>query len=154
MTPQAPPKKTPGPSTNGAPLRGVKPAPVPAKLTPHEHRRDGLTGWLQLGSSLLYQASPFRNDALVIAHFGPPFAEEAANLADDDERVARLLDKIADMGPYAALVMIAVSAGMQIGANHGLVKPGVLGTMAPDDFAAAVLGEGDDDSSPDVSPAA
>lgn len=152
MTPQTPPKKTP--TTPAAPLRGVKPAPIPPKQTPHEHRRDGLTGWLQLGSGLLYQVPPLRNDALVIAHFGPSFAEEAANLADDDERAARLLDKIADMGPYAALVMIALSAGMQIAANHGFVKPGVLGTMAPDDFANAVMGEDDDNPSPDVRPAA
>jgi hypothetical protein len=123
-------------------------APTPPQ-TPHEKRAEGLSGWAQLGAAILFQVPALRPDAAVVAHYGPAFAEEAANLADEDERAAALLDKISGMGPYAALVSILAQAGMQVAVNHGFMRPGFMGTLPPEEFVTVVtidkfVGESDD----------
>lgn len=132
--PQTPPRKTP----SATPRPTVTIAAVPKVLTPHEKRAEGVTGWAQLGAAMMYQVPALRPDAAVIAHYGPAFAEEAANVADEDQRAAALLDKIAGMGPYAALVSILMQAGMQIAVNHGWMRAGAMGTLPPDQFVDAV----------------
>lgn len=146
--PQTVPKKTAPTSTTGP--RVVSAPRMPDK-TARERREEGLAGWLQLGATLAFNVPRLRPDAAVIAYYGPGMAEEAAAIAEEDARAAALLDKIASMGPYSRLVTLVVAAGMQIAANHGLVKPGVMGTMKPDEFIDAVTRTdegGDEDDKP------
>lgn len=147
--PATPPRKT-----AGTPLRTVvdpppKPAPKVETKTPRQRRQEGLTELFQFGAALAMPFPAFRPDAAVIVQYGPALAEEAAAIADEDSRAAALLDRITTMGPYGKLLGITVQMGLQIAANHGLIKPGFMGTLPPRDFVTAVIGE--EVASPDES---
>ena len=144
----APQKKPPlrSAATAGPQARRTAPT-VKDTRTPKERRTDGVLGLCQLAAGLLFQIPTLRPDAAAIAYYAGPLANEAAELADTDERAAALLDKIADIGPMGAIVTVITSLGMQIAANHGIIKAGSFGTMTPDALIDTVVERGENDES-------
>jgi hypothetical protein len=57
-------------------------------------------------------------DAITLGHAVPAIATTVAEVADQDERIAAIVDKLVQTGPYAALVTALVPVALQIAANH------------------------------------
>lgn len=118
--------------------------------TPFERRKEGVTGILQMIATPMAFVPTLLPDAAVIARYGEEVGTEAAAIAAEDERVARVLDRISSMGPYSRLCGLVFAMGAQIAANHGLITPGMFGTLPPDQFVDTVAREqegGDGDQS-------
>jgi hypothetical protein len=155
--------KAPGTGTT-APAPPRKPTTGQARQAPK--RPDYRTGIVQLCSlpaGVLVAAGgtlgrrDLLADGATISYYAPGVADALQGLADNDPRVAAVLDKVLSAGPYGALVAALVPMFAQVAANHGLIKPGAMGTTDPDTLVSAVLGtagpaEGANGAGPDVQP--
>lgn len=94
---------------------------------------------------LLAPVSPaFKADAVAVTQAADPIGAAVNDLAQDNPQLAATLERLADVGPYAALFAAVIPLGVQIATNHGLVaKPlGIqLGATDPDELAGAVDAE-------------
>lgn len=70
-------------------------------------------------------------DAAAIGIRWPNVAREISELADKDERVAKLCDVLLQVGPYAGLITAVMPLAMQVMVNHGKVQAGSMGTVSP-----------------------
>lgn len=108
-----------------------------APKSKYAERLDGLQGYGQL-----FQAGfiAFRQyaDAGAIGIHAPKLADEIAKLADTDERVAAFIDPIIQAGPFSGLITATLIFGLQIGVNHGIMRPGAMGTVPKETLAARV----------------
>lgn len=101
-------------------------------------REDAVNGLFQLsavGLTMFGQTA----DAGAFALHGPNVARETAALADENAQVARVLDYITGVGPYAALLTAMMPLVLQLLANHKKVPAEVLsafGVMSPDALEA------------------
>ena len=68
-------------------------------------------------------------DAGAIALHWPGVAKEVARLAETQEPIARLIDPLLQVGPYAGLIAAVLPLAMQLAVNHGRIKPGSMGTV-------------------------
>ena len=68
-------------------------------------------------------------DAGAIALHWPSVAKELAHLAETQEPIARIIDPLIQVGPYAGLIAAVLPLAMQLAVNHGRIKPGSLGTV-------------------------
>lgn len=78
-------------------------------------------------------------DAAAISMHAETIAPEVGKLASQNEKLAAGLDWIAESGPYAALIEACVVLGLQLAANHKLVKAEKLasaGIVSPDVLTA------------------
>lgn len=122
----------------GRPPKTTTEAPK-AKITglTHEARKQGVQGLVQLaaGACLLVERATdqvaFRADAITLATSAEDLGEAIAATCDQDERMARVIDRICAAGPYSALITVAFSVGSQIARNHGAQVPG---TNSPEDL--------------------
>lgn len=64
------------------------------------------------------KSKPLLADAIVLGHSVPDLAGAVAEVAGQDDRIARIVDQLVDASPYAALFGALVPLAMQIGANH------------------------------------
>jgi len=125
---KAPPKRTrktpepPPPATPEKPLQAA--------------RIEGLMGLASLvqGGCLI---AGLHADAMTIGKFFPPVAVEVAKIADDNDSIAKPIDFLIKVGPYAGLLMALQPLVLQLLANHkvidatkavgqGIVPPEVL----------------------------
>lgn len=93
-------------------------------------------------------------DACTIGIYAEPIAEATQELAFNDERIAAILDKLLEVGPYGKALGILMPMVLQFMANHNTyIKPGQLGTLTMDQLVTAVEHQqgGPDDASPGVS---
>jgi len=108
-------------------------------------RAAGVQGLAQLGSALVLMAgkatgnAAYLADAATIANNAPAIADACVQVAKNDARFAAALDKVCSSGPYAALVGVGVSVGIQCLRNHrpGLALPG---TVHPDELLGSAGG--------------
>jgi hypothetical protein len=143
---QSPPKRAnvsretePQPKRRGRPPKAEQARTVAAPVVTLDDkaRANGVQGLAQIGAglalmlgkatgSLAYQA-----DAMTIAAHAPAIADACVQIAKSDAAFAARLDKICASGPYAALVSVGVSMGLQCLRNH---KPAMQlpGTVHPD----------------------
>jgi hypothetical protein len=145
---QAPPKRPEKPPADSAPKRRGRPpkteqartvAAAPGGGLDDAARANGAAGWAQIGAGLALafgQATgnrAFIADAATIAVAAPQIADACVQVAKADPRFAAALDKVCASGPYAALVSVSVSVGLQCFRNHrpGLALPG---TVHPDEL--------------------
>lgn len=124
------------------------PAPAPKKTaeTPQaasERRTQGVQGLMQVGAGLALAVGKGRNsdafkaDAYVLASNAEPLAEACASVAADNAQFAAAIDKITQVGPYGALIAVAVPMVTQLMRNH---RPSAKlpGTKDPRDLIAAL----------------
>lgn len=127
-------------------------APPPAKTAPRakpvartsgdriKERSEALNGIGQLGQAGLVAIKQFA-DAGAIGIHGPRIAHEVAELAEDNERVAQILEPLLQAGPYTGLLMAVLPMVMQIGVNHGRLAPGPMGTLPPATLSSRIQAE-------------
>jgi hypothetical protein len=146
---QAPPPRPAGPTAPPPPpprRRGRPPrqqadkarvAPAPAPALDDEARAAGVRGVMQIGAGITLLAGKatgkdaFKADAVAIASVADDTAAACVQIAKTDPKFAAALDKVCSVGPYGALITIAVGLGTQIARNH---KPdrAIPGTVHPD----------------------
>jgi hypothetical protein len=139
---QAPPKRTPKPEAEApAPKRGRPPKAEKARTTAAAgtvlddgQRAQGVKGLAQVGAglALLFGKATgkdaFKADAVTIASAADEIADAAIQVAHADPKFAAALDKVCSVGPYGAMITVAVGVGSQIARNHKpkLVIPGTV----------------------------
>ena len=122
------------------------PSPKPTTETPEkasQRRTEGVQGLMQIGAGLCLAVGKakkndaFKADAYVLAANAEPLAEACASVAAENAQFANALDKITQVGPYGALMAIAVPMVTQLIRNH---KPSASlpGTKDPKELAAAL----------------
>ncbi len=145
------PKKKPGPQkkTGAAVPRAPRPASrgaAPRKTTTRrtsapvaQDYREGIAGILQLIAiplSLAGRAKPeLAYDAATIVAFTPRLADFGNNTAQNEPRIAALLDKVMTIGPYGEGIAIVLAMGAQMMVNHKVLPVEVgktMGAMEPD----------------------
>jgi hypothetical protein len=78
-------------------------------------------------------------DAIALSMHTPAIADAVGQLAEDDPRVAAILDRVMAVGPYGALFAAITPLIMQIMCNHGLLRPHpMMGTLSSDELMALV----------------
>jgi hypothetical protein len=116
--PISPPK--PKAPTRKAPA--AKPGPPPSQ---NEARKNGLAGYAQIGQ-LLCGIRGAHADAETIRMYGPDMCGAIADMADEDENIARGIDFLCAGGPYTALLAAAVPMAFQFAANHNRIAPDAM----------------------------
>lgn len=104
-------------------------------------RREGVKGITQIGAGvalMLGRATgkvAYAADAVILSQSAEQIADACVLTAAADPRFAAALDRVCAAGPYAALIGVGVSVGMQIARNH---RPAVElpGTVHPDELLA------------------
>lgn len=131
------PKRGPGgrPSKHDAP-RAAKAAPNTSAVTSEtpqqadKRRSDGVKGIVQqaaMATTIAYtvtQDKAFYADAITLTSFAEPMADAVVQTARVNPGFAKLVDRISNIGPYAALGSVVIGMSIQLAANHGLRLPG------------------------------
>lgn len=92
-------------------------------------------------------SKPLIADAIVVGKASPQIAMAIAQVADQDDRVARLVDSLVQTGPYAALFTALLPVVVQLGANHSakFAQAGaMLGAKSVDDIVAEATEQNDE----------
>src|SRR5271155_5327058 len=118
-----------------------------ASATRANAREEGLKGLAQIGTAVCVMTKNYADAGALDMHSGP-IAHEIAVLADDNEKIATIVDRITAMGPYAALIGAVMPLALQIMVNHDRIKPdaaGLLGgkVMSKEALAAKVQADVD-----------
>lgn len=130
---QPPPKKSASP-----PVQSIK-----------EAREDAFNGIFQIGSFGCIITGQFA-DAGAISMHGPGIAHEAAELAENNEYVAKAADFLCQVGPFAAIIAAAMPLALQLLVNHNIlpaeklaganvVKPEVLESQVKTQMAEQAI---------------
>jgi hypothetical protein len=152
------PKKKPGPPAGtprgGSTARKTAPAaPRPTRKAGPRAKataatpdyREAVAGLLQIPAFILASAGRLNPvleyDGISIAAATPDIAEAVNSLAEQEPRVAAVLDKILTVGPYGALLGALVPLAAQIAVNHKKIPAGTMGTLEPEALKARLLGE-------------
>lgn len=91
-----------------------------------EAREDGLLGIAQIGTALLILTKNYADAGAVDMH-GQPIAHEVALMAEDNEKLGNIVDRLCAMGPYAGLLTAVMPLAMQILVNHDRINPSAAG---------------------------
>jgi hypothetical protein len=114
-----------------------------------EERRDAVDGIFQL-IGLGFIVTGQYADAGAISMHSPPISQEVAELAEKDERIAKGVDTLLQVGPYAGLVAAVMPLVLQLLVNHNvfpadkmasanIVKPEVLESQVKTDMARKAM---------------
>jgi hypothetical protein len=101
-------------------------------------RREGVKGLVQLGAgvcALVGQQTDsvaFKADAVTLATASDPIAQAVSDTAAKNAQFARVVDKVTQAGPYAALIGVTFGVGVQIARNHGVKAAEMMGAVAPE----------------------
>lgn len=129
------------PPAKRAAAKKAAPTPPPATadaqpMSLREQRFEGLMGLASLVQGGLLMAG-LHADAYTVGKYIPPVAIEVAKIAEDNDTIAKPLDILIKVGPYAGLLVALQPFVMQLLANHrvidvskaigqGIVPPEVL----------------------------
>jgi hypothetical protein len=125
-----------------------KPKPEQPRTAPRaatlddKARAAGVKGIAQLGAGLTLLAGKatgndaLRADAVTVASSADDLADACVQTAKADAKFAAALDRVCAVGPYGALITVAVGVGSQVVRNH---RPGVkiAGTKDPAELLKA-----------------
>ena len=131
-TTSAPPRRPQKQATPGKPRLVIK-----GKTA---EREESLNGIMQLATFGLVVTKQYA-DAGAVGKHGPALAHETAVLAESNERIAKGIDYLEQVGPYAGLITAAMPLVLQILANHSVLNAEALagaGVVHPDTLAAQV----------------
>jgi hypothetical protein len=135
-------RKSPQNTNKATPTSQPKPTTEsPEKAA--QRRTEGVQGLMQIGAGLALAVGKakkndaFKADAFVLASNAEPLAEACASVAADNVPFANALDKVTQVGPYGALMAVAIPMLTQLVRNH---KPStnLPGTKDPKELAAAL----------------
>jgi hypothetical protein len=83
-------------------------------------------------------------DSAAVSLHVPPIAEAVGSAAVEADWLGAALEKAAEVGPWSAVVMATLPLLLQIGANHGAIKPSVgLGILTEDELFLATSSAGE-----------
>jgi|SRR6185312_2988547 len=139
----APPPRNQAKKTAATPSKTVTKVQTPeeAAAARIKYRTEGAVGLGQIGV-FITGIFGWKADAGTIAMYAPQMGTEAAKLAETNEKLGAQMDRMAEMGPYAALLAIGVQFGAQIAVNHGWLKADKFGAgstiMDPEQIIAEV----------------
>lgn len=99
-----------------------------------DQRTQGVAGLVQVAAAIPLMfgkatgSAAFTADAVTIASNADQITSAVVETARQDARFAAALDKVCSVGPYAALIGVAVSVGSQVVRNHkpSLALPGTV----------------------------
>src|SRR5271155_3354255 len=117
--PAAPPPK--GPKAPGQP----KPKSLASEKI-QDSREEGLQGIAQIVTAGLILTKNYPDAGAVDMH-APDIAHEVAVLANDNEKVGNIVDRITGLGPYAALLTAVMPLAIQLLVNHDRIQPTAAG---------------------------
>jgi hypothetical protein len=101
-----------------------------ARATPRvTHEREEMVAQLGMFAQVPLLATKQLADAATIGLHWPKIAHELAVLAETQEAIANVIDPLIKVGPFAGLIAAAIPLVMQLGVNHGRLKPGSMGTV-------------------------
>lgn len=148
-TPKAKPGRRPGSGAGSTTPRAPSPrkrsgAAAKARAATVDYR-PGVTGLLQIPAFVLASAGRINPvleyDGIAIGTHAPNVAEAVHSLAMEEPRVAAVLDKILQVGPYGALLGALVPLAAQIAVNHKRLPAGTLGAQEPEALKSAFVAE-------------
>jgi hypothetical protein len=101
--------------------------------------REGILGLLQLPAAALAFAGmngkpELLADSTTIAMHAPNIANAVNDLALARPEIAAVLDRVMQVGPYSVLIAAMLPMVLQILTNHGIVPPGLMGTVSKEDL--------------------
>jgi hypothetical protein len=150
---QAPPRREPKPKADASAAPKVKRTRTPKSDQPRttvqaaaplgdEERAKGAKGYAQIGAGLALmigkatKKDAYKADAVTIASAADDIADAVVQTAKADPKFAAALDKVLAAGPYAALISVGMSVGLQCARNH---KPELKlpGTVDPAELLQA-----------------
>lgn len=106
--------------------------------TKDDLREEAINGVFQIGQMGCVVFGQFA-DAGAIGIHGGPIAHEIAGLAKQQPKVAKYVDLLIEVGPYAGLMAAVMPFAMQIAVNHNAMKaemvPGA-GVVNPEALAS------------------
>ena len=147
-TPRAKPgRKASDDSTprQSAPKPARKPTAARARVSTAVDYRPGIAGLLQVPAAGLAMAGRFKPelayDAAAIAVHTPSIADALNTLAQEEPRVAAVLDRVLAIGPYGAIVGVFVTLTAQIAVNHKRLPAeagAAFGAVEPDTLMASM----------------
>jgi len=105
----------------------------------HDHYKKNIAGTLQIAGAMMFPVAPA--DAAAVVLHSENISQSVADLAVSDSRIARILDRLLEIGPYGALISAVMPLAAQIMTNHGILKPGNFGAVSPEECIAQVVGE-------------
>jgi hypothetical protein len=130
----APPPKVTAPRPAAAPKKSS------GKQALREEAANGIGQIVAFGAMVSGQLA----DAGAIGMHWPGMAHEAAVTAETDAKMAALLDKLLEVGPYGNLIIATLPLVAQLLVNHSLVKLEAMagaGVVHPDALTAQVRAE-------------
>jgi hypothetical protein len=113
----APPKKR---TANPRAATRAIPVGQPEALPQMMRREQGLNGLAQMAQGICAVTGLYA-DAAAIGMFWPPVATELARVAEANEKIAKPIDFLIEVGPYGALIGALMPFAFQIAANHGWI---------------------------------
>lgn len=125
----------PPPATKRKPAPG-RPATKAATQAKKTERAEGLNGIFQIGTFALMMTGQVADAGAVSMH-GEAISTQAAELAEADARIGRIIDYITAAGPYMALLSISMPLVLQIMVNHKRIPESAIpalsqvGVMSP-----------------------
>jgi hypothetical protein len=105
-----------------------------------EAREEALNGVGQIIGFAAMATGQF-HDAGAIGMHWPGLSHEAAGISETDEKMARALDYLLEIGPYGNMITLALPFVAQIMVNHGVFKPEAMagaGVVHPDALTAQI----------------
>lgn len=148
-------RKKPGPKP-GTPRRvGKAKAPAPGQRAPSVPKkpstgvdyRPAILGIAQIPQLLCALAAKFVKsaetktalilDGMTVGVHAPNVANALNTTAQDDDKLAKILDKLTVVGPYSLVITALMVPVGQVLANHGVIAPNAeMGILDPDTLVA------------------
>lgn len=131
-------------TTTRAPRAKADDKARPASAELNKQRAEGVKGLVQLSAGMCLVADQrvkgdsFKADALTLSSSAESLADACVQTAIANPRFGALLDRVTNVGPYAALITVSLSVGAQLARNHGVAAAEALGAVAPETLLATL----------------
>lgn len=152
----AKPKRSPTKSSKPRTTKQAPKAKQAAAETPQaiaERRTDGVKGAVQIGAMVtagLHMRTGEKSwlaDTYTITDAAEPLADAVVQTCVISPAFARAIDKVTEVGPYAALATVGLQLVVQLASNHEVGMARAMGGKSADEVIAA---HQDDEVSPDA----
>jgi hypothetical protein len=100
-------------------------------------RTEAITSLGQFAQLPLMITKQYADVGAIELHW-PKVSAEIANLAATNEQVAKIVDPMMQVGPYAGLITAVMPMLVQVLVNHGRVTPGAAGSVSPTTLSSQV----------------